>query len=70
MEQLLFIVSATILINWLFKMTGHLLFGNSMEVPAPLFRIIGWEFTNTDLVIYAISYQVCFWANYSGIFSE
>lgn len=68
MEQLLYIVSATIVINWLFKMTGHL-FGTSMDVPAPFFHIIGWGFTNTYLSTPAISYQVYFWTNYADIFN-
>ena len=68
MEQALFTVSAVILINWLFKMTGHL-FGNSMEVPTPLFHFINVGFTNTYLSTPAIAYQVYFWANYAGIFN-
>lgn len=67
MEQFLFIVSATILVHWLFKMTGHL-FGNSMEVPAPVLHMAGWGFTNTYLSTPAIAYQVYFWANYAGVF--
>ena len=68
MEQVLFIVSATILVNWLFKMTG-LLFGNSMDVPAPILHMYEVGFTNTYLSTPAIAYQAYFWANYAGVFS-
>jgi len=68
MEQVLFVISAVILINWLFMMVGTLL-GISMTMPAPFFHKIGVSFSNTYLSTPAIAYQVYFWANYAGIFN-
>lgn len=69
MEQILFAISALVVINWLFKMTGHL-FGNSLSVPAPIFHLIDWGFTNTYISSPAIAYQAWFWANFAGVFAQ
>lgn len=67
MEQFLFIVSATIVINWLVKMICHM-FGQSVIVPVPILHLINCGFTNTYLSTPGIAYQVYFWANYFSIF--
>ena len=65
--EILFVMSAVICINFLIFIMGAV-FGNPINVPAPILHFIKWDYTTAYITTPAIAYQVYFWATYFGLF--
>lgn len=60
METVLFVLSLTVVINYLVRVISCTC-GNSMTVPVPVLHLWDIGFTNTYISTPSIMYQVYFW---------
>lgn len=67
MEQVLFIVSAVAVINFLIAM-GASINGNPVSSPIPILHKWDVCFKHCYVSTAALGYQVYFWSNYFGLF--
>jgi hypothetical protein len=68
MEVFFFVLSATIVFKDTIRMIASM-WGKSVQVPCPIFHLVGWTFSNTYISTPAIMYQVYFWAMHVGLFA-
>lgn len=70
MNEILFIVSATIFIHF-FILCAGLMVGRDINLPLPIshiFHKLKIYYSNCYVVAFGMSYQVYFWSNYFELF--
>jgi hypothetical protein len=61
-EQIVFVLTALMVIYGAFFPLIAAVFGNDVNVPVPILHLIGLDFTNAYFYMPASAYQIYFWS--------